>query len=449
MEFDAVEMFRERHAAWRLLRARQCATGAVVPRQVLRRGQQRGDGRAELASARSTSISTCSTPVPPSRASIRSPKRVPRQTGRRPRPDGFGGSIRSAPTKSTTTRRRRSRRPTRGSRRCRAGSFVGTESRLHTVVELLRQIVARHRDRTRRPAGRTPPAARRRSTRRSPRSKRGDVPVLDATGRSGPLPAVREHRPRAAVGLPRGGGELPRSRPGARERIAAWEGRKGELLAELVGSRADISGSDQGRSFQAFYDFLLSESTPGRAVRAAGPRPALDASRGGRPAPHASTTTGRRRLNARSRPSGRSPSSSAGSSTTRSGWRTAGCSTWSGRSRPAALACRDGAAADRARDRRARHRASRCRSSGRCTARSTGGARRESRPTRRRGAARLSSAARSDLRRSGPAGARTSAPSCRSGARRLLGDIIDVLSGRAGCGRDRRLPGAHRRRPRA
>jgi len=32
------------------------------------------------------------------------------------------------------------------------------------------------------------------------------------------------------------------------------------LLAELVGSRSDIAGSDQGRSFQAFHDFLLSEA---------------------------------------------------------------------------------------------------------------------------------------------------------------------------------------------
>ena len=46
----------------------------------------------------------------------------------------------------------------------------------------------------------------------------------------------------------------------AREKIAAWEGSKGELLAELVGSRSEIAGSDQGRSFQSFYDFLLSES---------------------------------------------------------------------------------------------------------------------------------------------------------------------------------------------
>ena len=43
-----------------------------------------------------------------------------------------------------------------------------------------------------------------------------------------------------------------------RERIAAWQGSKGELLDEIVGGRHAISGSDQGRSFDAFYDFLLS-----------------------------------------------------------------------------------------------------------------------------------------------------------------------------------------------
>ena len=43
-----------------------------------------------------------------------------------------------------------------------------------------------------------------------------------------------------------------------RERIAAWTGSKGELLDEVLGSRESIADSDQGRSFQAFYDFLLS-----------------------------------------------------------------------------------------------------------------------------------------------------------------------------------------------
>ncbi len=45
---------------------------------------------------------------------------------------------------------------------------------------------------------------------------------------------------------------------GARERIATWDGAKGELLEALVTDRADIASSDQGASFQAFYDFLLS-----------------------------------------------------------------------------------------------------------------------------------------------------------------------------------------------
>ncbi len=44
----------------------------------------------------------------------------------------------------------------------------------------------------------------------------------------------------------------------ARAKITAWDGPKGDLLGELVGDRQTIAASDQGRSFQAFYDFLLS-----------------------------------------------------------------------------------------------------------------------------------------------------------------------------------------------
>ena len=43
-----------------------------------------------------------------------------------------------------------------------------------------------------------------------------------------------------------------------RERITTWDGAKGELLDEVVGGRSHIADSDQGRSFQAFYDLLLS-----------------------------------------------------------------------------------------------------------------------------------------------------------------------------------------------
>ncbi|TFH85524.1 DUF3375 domain-containing protein [Billgrantia azerbaijanica] len=43
-----------------------------------------------------------------------------------------------------------------------------------------------------------------------------------------------------------------------RERIATWEGGKAAVLEEVLGQRDAISDSDQGRSFRAFWDFLMS-----------------------------------------------------------------------------------------------------------------------------------------------------------------------------------------------
>ena len=45
-----------------------------------------------------------------------------------------------------------------------------------------------------------------------------------------------------------------------RERIALWDGAKGELLEEIMGQRDAIADSDQGKSFRAFWDFLMSQS---------------------------------------------------------------------------------------------------------------------------------------------------------------------------------------------
>lgn len=138
-------------------------------------------------------------------------------------------------------------------------AFVGTESRLHTVVELLRQIA--HGTETD-PEVRLAELRRRRDAidREIAEVEAGTVTILDRV-------ALRD-RYQQFAGTARellsdfreveeNFRSLDRA---AREQIAAWEGSKGDLLAELVGSRADINGSDQGRSFQAFYDFLLSEA---------------------------------------------------------------------------------------------------------------------------------------------------------------------------------------------
>jgi hypothetical protein len=140
-----------------------------------------------------------------------------------------------------------------------ARPFVGTESRLTTAVELLRQIVhGSEAD----PDARLAELRRRREEldRQIERAEAGLVDVLEPT-------AVRERYHQFASTardlladfreVEDNFRALDRS---ARERIAAWTGSKGELLGDLVGSRADIAGSDQGRSFQAFYDFLLSET---------------------------------------------------------------------------------------------------------------------------------------------------------------------------------------------
>ncbi|WP_091180191.1 DUF3375 domain-containing protein [Paramicrobacterium humi] len=137
-------------------------------------------------------------------------------------------------------------------------SFVGTESRLHTLIEILRQIV--HGSETD-PETRIAELERRRaeideqiemvrSNRWDPLEEsavRDRYQLFSSTARD-LLSDFREVEENFR--------KLDRT---AREKIAGWDGSKGELLTELVTGRTDIATSDQGRSFQAFYDFLLSE----------------------------------------------------------------------------------------------------------------------------------------------------------------------------------------------
>ncbi len=140
----------------------------------------------------------------------------------------------------------------------RSRAFVGTESRLQTAVELLRQIV--HGSETD-VDQRIAEIERRRAAIEVElaEAREGRFDTLDDT-------ALRERYQQFATTARELLGDfreveenfrvLDRS---AREKIAGWEGGKGELLADLVSSRTDITASDQGRSFQAFYDLLLSE----------------------------------------------------------------------------------------------------------------------------------------------------------------------------------------------
>jgi flagellar motility protein MotE (MotC chaperone) len=136
-------------------------------------------------------------------------------------------------------------------------AFVGTESRLLTVFELLRQMVAGAEDDA---ETRISELERQKLAlnQQIARIRAGDFAILDAT-------ALRD-RFQQLSGLAR---ELlgdfrevehnfRQLDQNLREQIATWAGRKGELLEQIFGERDAIADSDQGKSFRAFWDFLMS-----------------------------------------------------------------------------------------------------------------------------------------------------------------------------------------------
>jgi len=137
--------------------------------------------------------------------------------------------------------------------------FVGTESRLLTLFELLRQMSE---------GTETDPDIRVAELRKRRdeiddeigRVLSGEVPLLDDTA----LKDRFQQFVQIARALLSDFREVEHNFRSldrrVRERIALWDGSKGALLEEIMGERDAISSSDQGRSFQAFWDFLMSQS---------------------------------------------------------------------------------------------------------------------------------------------------------------------------------------------
>ncbi|GAA4678030.1 DUF3375 family protein [Gordonia humi] len=142
-------------------------------------------------------------------------------------------------------------------RSLRERDFVGTESRLNTAFDLLRQMVyGTNTD----PEIRLAELERRRAEIDSEIAsvRRGEVSVLDATRRRDRYQQFGEVSRALLSDFREVEANFRALDRQMRERIATWRGTKGELLDEVVGSRTMIADSDQGRSFQAFYDLLLS-----------------------------------------------------------------------------------------------------------------------------------------------------------------------------------------------
>ncbi len=255
MEYDAIEALRERHPAWRLLRAGNAALALSFLGSYFVEQTHGATSASQLVSALDDALYHHNRSRPDEPRFPRSPAAYLDDWAE------AGWLRRFYPIGSDEVHYdavpalERAYAWVTG---LQVRPFVGTESRLQTVVELLRQIVhGADSD----PEARLALLQRRRDEIDAEMAavRSGDVALLDAT-------ALRDRYQQFAATarellsdfreVEENFRVLDRS---ARERIASWSGSKGDLLAELVGGRTDIARSDQGRSFQAFYDFLLSE----------------------------------------------------------------------------------------------------------------------------------------------------------------------------------------------
>ncbi len=140
-----------------------------------------------------------------------------------------------------------------------ARSFVGTESRLLTLFELLRQM---HEGSETDPAARIAELQKRRDEldQEIARILAGDLPLLDDTALKDRFQQFLQLARELLADFREVETNFRMLDRRVRERIAQWEGGKGALLEEIMGERDAIADSDQGKSFRAFWDFLMSQS---------------------------------------------------------------------------------------------------------------------------------------------------------------------------------------------
>ena len=137
--------------------------------------------------------------------------------------------------------------------------FVGTESRLLTLFDLLRQIDA---------GAEEDPTKRIKDLQRQKRAieseiervRQGDMRVLDPTAIKDRFQQFTQMSRDLLTDFREVEQNFRTLDRQTRERIALWEGPKKEVLGAVLGRRDAIIDTDQGRSFLAFWDFLMSQS---------------------------------------------------------------------------------------------------------------------------------------------------------------------------------------------
>jgi hypothetical protein len=136
-------------------------------------------------------------------------------------------------------------------------SFVGTESRLLTLFELLRQIIEGS---TEAPELRLADLRKRRDAidAEIEQVAQGRMALLDDTALKDRFMQFDQQARELLSDFREVEHNFRQLDRRVRERIARWEGSKGELLESIMGERDAIADSDHGASFRAFWDFLMS-----------------------------------------------------------------------------------------------------------------------------------------------------------------------------------------------
>jgi len=136
-------------------------------------------------------------------------------------------------------------------------TFVGTESRLLTLFQLLRQISEGSESN---PDKRLAELHKRRDEidAEIARVEAGDLPLLNDTAVKDRFQQFMQLARELLSDFREVEHNFRLLDRRVRERIALWDGAKGALLEEIMGERDAIADSDQGRSFRGFWDFLMS-----------------------------------------------------------------------------------------------------------------------------------------------------------------------------------------------
>lgn len=136
-------------------------------------------------------------------------------------------------------------------------SFIGTESRLIALFELLRQIVR---------GSETDPDVRIAELRAQraeldtqiARIQQGDYEVMDDAALKDRFTQFERNAREFLADFRQVEDNFRTLSRDVREQIVTWDGPKGELLQQIFGDQDVITDSDEGKSFTAFWEFLLS-----------------------------------------------------------------------------------------------------------------------------------------------------------------------------------------------